>query len=595
MEKFDVVEKEELAKRIKWLINIRWVAATFPYLICLLSIQQGEIKIGFPEILPFVEYVLNVFYLIMVRLKKCLRFIAYFQLIVDLFLITLGVHFTGGLGSWFDIFIYFIIIIAARALLSLRASILFATLSSILYTTIIGFEFFEILPAVPVPEFKVLLHGKVEYLMTSLIVRVVFFFWIAIIAGHLADIIRRRTEELIESTLKSERLERANQELAELNRMKSEFVSIVSHEIRSPLTTMKEFVSLILDEIPGKINKTQMEFLTIINENINRLTRLINNMLDIARIESGRMELNCQEINLNRVAEEIIKLFQTQAGEKDISIKNLLPPDLPTVYADVDKISQILTNLIDNAIKFTKEAGTVTIEGKKVNNQVEISIIDTGIGIAKEDFPLIFDKFHRLELPTGQKVRGSGLGLSISKAIIEMHHGKIWVESELGKGSNFTFSLPEYEEDIYFKDVLKRKFSFALQNRMFLSLILVRIDNLSDLEEGIADRVFLEVENVCQEIVRRESDVVTGIKKNKSIAILSEINRKDAFALKNRVLNSLVSYEFLTQEGKLIETIISLGTATYPDDAVTHDELFSKAEEETKRSKKHYVQNIISG
>ncbi|MEW6618986.1 MAG: ATP-binding protein [bacterium] len=371
--------------------------------------------------------------------------------------------------------------------------------------------------------------------------------------------------------------------------MKSEFVSIVSHEIRSPLTTMKEFVSLILDEIPGKINKTQTEFLTIINENINRLTRLINNMLDITRIESGRMELNCQEMNINSVAEDIIKLFQTQAAEKDISIKNLLPQDLPTVYADVDKISQVLTNLIDNAIKFTKESGTVTIKGKKVNNQVEISIIDTGIGIAKEDFPLIFDKFHRLELPTNQKVRGTGLGLSISKAIVEIHHGKIRVESELEKGSNFTFSLPEYEEDIYFKDVLKRKFSFALQNRLFLSLLIVKIDNL---EEGIADKMLYEVEKVCKEIVRRESDVVTGIKKNKSIAILSEINRKDAFSLRDRVLNALVSYKFLTQEGRAIEVIIRLGTATYPDDATTQDELLSKAEEETKGSKKHYVQNI---
>ncbi|MEW6618988.1 MAG: hypothetical protein AB1422_06520 [bacterium] len=99
MEKIDLVEKEELAKRIKWLINIRWIAATFPYLICILASQQGEIKIGFPEILPFIEYVLNIFYLIMIRLRKCLRFIAYFQLIVDLFFITLGVHFTGGLGS----------------------------------------------------------------------------------------------------------------------------------------------------------------------------------------------------------------------------------------------------------------------------------------------------------------------------------------------------------------------------------------------------------------------------------------------------------------------------------------------------------------
>jgi len=591
MEEFDRLEKEELAKRIKWMINIRWVAATFPYLIFVLSAQRGEVQIGFPEIFPLIEYLLNIFYMIMVRLRRGLKFIAYFQLIVDLFLITSGVHFTGGLGSWFDIFIYFIIIIAARALLSLQASIVFAGLSSILYISIVSLEFFEILPTLPISEFKISMFGEMGYFMTSVIVRVVFFFWIAIISGHLADIIRKRSVELMESNIKAERLERANKELEELNRMKSEFVSTVSHEFRTPLTTMKEFISLILDEIPGKINKEQSEFLSIVNGNINRLARLINNMLDLSRIEAGMMELIRREMNINIVLDEVIKTLQQQAKEKDILIRDLLPANLPTVYGDLDKISQVLTNLIDNAIKFTPQSGNITIEGKKVNNQIQISVIDTGIGIAKADCSRVFDKFQRLEQSTTQQTPGSGLGLSICKAIIEMHGGKIWVESEVGKGSNFSFYLPFYEEDIFFKDMLKKKFRNALQNQLFLSLIMITIDNLNDFEDSDAEKILVEVENICKKTVRRNTDVVTKIKKKKLIAILSQINQKDAFTLKERILNASLTHEFLTQEGKHKDIIISLGVATYPDDANTEMELVDKAEVNSKR-RKYYVQNI---
>jgi len=587
MEEFDKVPTEDLAKRIKWLINIRWVATTFPYLMFVVAAQRGEIHIGFFEIIPLIEYVFNIFYIIMVWLKKCLRFIAYFQLIVDLLLITTVVHITGGLGSWFDIFIYFIIIIASRALLSLRASIIFAGLSSILYTSVIGLEFLEILPARTIAKVELPLTKNVEYFMTSVIVRIVFFFWIAIIAGHLADIIRRRTEELMETRIKSEILERTNKELKELNDMKSEFVSTVSHELRTPLSTMKGFLSLLLDEIPGKINKEQSEFLTIINENINRLSRLINNMLDLSRMESGRMELNRNVININAVAEEVIKSLQTQANEKNILIKNLLPSDLSSVYADTDKILQVMTNLVDNAIKFTPKGGQVTIEGKMVNNQVQISIIDTGIGIAQENLSLIFEKFKRVELPTTPQVRGSGLGLSICKAIIEMHHGKIWVESKVGEGSNFTFSLPKYDEEIFFKNALTQKFNWALQNQLFLSLFIINIET----EHGATDRILEDVENVLKETVRGKTDIIVGIKKNKSVVILSEVNSKGAIIIKNRILKALVEHEFSTQEGKHIDVIIKLGIATYPDDATTKEELISKATEDMKR-RKHHGQDI---
>jgi len=414
-----------------------------------------------------------------------------------------------------------------------------------------------------------------EYSMISIIVQVAFFFWMAIIAGHLLNIIRKRNEKLIATGIKSKQLEIANKELEGLNRMKSEFVSVVSHEIRTPLTTMKEFIALLLDEIPGKINKEQQEFLSIINESINRLTRLINNMLDISRIESGMVELNRREININTLTNEVIKFLQPQADTKDILIKNSLFLDLPAIYGDWDKILQVLTNLIDNAIKFTPQSGRITIEGKMVNNQILLSVIDTGIGINSEDFDKVFEKFQRIESPTPLQAKGTGLGLSISSSIMEMHNGKIWVESELGKGSKFTISLPEYNEGVFFKDVLKKRFNQVMRNQSFLSLIIVTVEN--NFEDIEAERLLVGVEDVLKETIRETNDVVVRLEGKKAIGILSEIDKRGALIIKDRILNAVNVYKFLTNVGKPITVAIGLGLATYPDDVTTQEELVDKA------------------
>jgi diguanylate cyclase (GGDEF)-like protein len=289
------------------------------------------------------------------------------------------------------------------------------------------------------------------------------------------------------------------------------------------------------------------------------------------------MELNRKEISINAIADKVIKSLETQAKEKDILLQNSLPDDLPAVYADFDKILQVLTNLTDNAIKFTQHGGKVTIAGNKANEHVEVSITDTGIGIAKDDLERIFDKFQRIELPTTQQTRGSGLGLSICKAILELHNGNIRVESELGKGSTFTFALPKYEVDIPFKEALYRKFKWAVQNQSFLSLIIVNIDNLQTIKDTLGDtqshELLKEVENVVKETVREANDVVTRHKKNEVVGILSEVDKKGALAMKNRILSALQTHKFKT------DVVISSGIATYPDDATTEEELVRKAEE----------------
>ncbi len=242
------------------------------------------------------------------------------------------------------------------------------------------------------------------------------------------------------------RAEETRIEIAQRKRfdqLKNEFLSTVSHELRTPLTTMKEFASIISDEIPGKLTKDQKEYTGIIKNNIDRLARLINNLLDISKIEAGKIELKKRPIDIADLANSVISTFKLQADEKDIKLKFPSCASLPKIYADADRIVQVFTNLIGNAIKFTPKNGRITVEIKDKKKVIECSVADTGAGIAPENIGKLFGKFQQFGRVAGAGARGTGLGLSISKALIEMHNGEIWVESKVGKGSKFIFTLPK--------------------------------------------------------------------------------------------------------------------------------------------------------
>jgi len=240
---------------------------------------------------------------------------------------------------------------------------------------------------------------------------------------------------------------RMAKKLKELDQMKDDFVSSVSHELRSPLTSIKGYVDFILRGKAGPLNEKLVEYLTIVKNNTSRLGTFINDILDLAKIEARRFELGREAVELPPLVEEMVTFFRPQAEESKIELEAVVPSGLSLVSADSDKLRQVFTNLLSNAFKFTPEGGKVTIEARnsKSGNFVEIAVKDTGIGIAKEDLQRIFDKFQQMK-PSGskaKKVKGTGLGLAIVKGIVEAHGGKIWVESELNKGSNFIFTLPK--------------------------------------------------------------------------------------------------------------------------------------------------------
>jgi PAS domain S-box-containing protein len=261
-------------------------------------------------------------------------------------------------------------------------------------------------------------------------------------AVHIAkDITERKQAEQRLQAVATE-LEKSNQELRQLDQLKTEFVSMVSHELRTPLSITKEGISLILDGVVGETNQKQQKILATAKDNINRLARIIDNLLDISKIESGRMELKRQECNLNELIKKIVSFFEPKAKEKGLKLKSEIPGQTIKVYADSDKIMQLFTNLIDNALKFT-EAGYIQISVSDIGNEVLCSVADSGIGIAKENLPKVFGKFQQFGRLPGPGEKGTGLGLSIVKGIIDLHKGKIWVESQEGSGSKFIFTLPK--------------------------------------------------------------------------------------------------------------------------------------------------------
>jgi PAS domain S-box-containing protein len=234
---------------------------------------------------------------------------------------------------------------------------------------------------------------------------------------------------------------RAEEELKDTMEMKSQFISTVSHELRTPLTSMKEAVVIVLEEVAGKINKDQRRFLDVAKRNIDRLSRLINDVLDFQKLGSRKMEFHMQQHDIAKVAEDAYNTMVPYAKKNKVNLALEMQDQLPKAAFDSDRVIQVLTNLVSNAIKFTPEKGHVSIIIKHHDEQLLISVADTGMGIPKDALSKIFERFYRVHRP-GKEIKGTGLGLAIVNRIVQAHGGRIEVESEVEKGTRFTVYLP---------------------------------------------------------------------------------------------------------------------------------------------------------
>ncbi len=228
----------------------------------------------------------------------------------------------------------------------------------------------------------------------------------------------------------------------EIERLKNEFISTVSHELRTPMTSIKGYTDLLFLGMAGGLSDSQRNFLQIIKANADRLTALVNDILDISRIETGRIRLNIEALDLREIISQVELAFQEQYREKYITLECHVPKGLPEVRGDKDRVTQVLNNLIANAWQYTLEGGRVTVSATELDGFVRIDVADTGIGIAEDDAARIFDRFYRVDDPVVEEAGGTGLGLSIVKMFVDMLGGQIWVESEVDVGSTFSFTLP---------------------------------------------------------------------------------------------------------------------------------------------------------
>jgi two-component system sensor histidine kinase GlrK len=231
-------------------------------------------------------------------------------------------------------------------------------------------------------------------------------------------------------------------QLNTVEKMKSDFFSTMSHELRTPLASIKEGTNLLLKGIGEEFREKRKEVLTIIAEESNRLIDLVNSLLDLSKMEAGVITLNFRTSDIKPLINKAASGMEPLAMAKNVSIKMEVPSDLPDVKMDEERILQTLRNLIGNAVKFTPAGGYITISAQPVEKGMRVSVADTGPGIPKEDLNAIFDKFQQATLLSYSKIKGTGMGLAIVKHIISAHGGKVWVESEIGHGSTFIFSLP---------------------------------------------------------------------------------------------------------------------------------------------------------
>lgn len=250
--------------------------------------------------------------------------------------------------------------------------------------------------------------------------------------AQLEDRVKQRTQELAE----------ARDEAIAANKSKTEFVSVVSHELKLPMTSIKGYSDLMLSGATGELTEHQTNFLTTIRNNVNRMATLVSDLTDISRIESGNIRIEPRSVPVWDVIDEVINLTRAQIEQKHQTISLEIPEGLPKAFCDRNRLSQILTNLISNANKYTPERGNIYVEAWQANSMIHIKVQDNGLGMSPEDQKKLFSKFFRSADEKIREAPGTGLGLSITKNLIELQGGNIWFESEFRKGTTFYFTMP---------------------------------------------------------------------------------------------------------------------------------------------------------
>lgn len=330
----------------------------------------------------------------------------------------------------------------------------------------------------------------------------------------------------LQSASFTQELKATNQKLQKLERLKSEFISIVSHELRTPLTAIKNAMDIILSGKAGEMTENIEKFVSMGKRNAIRLSGIINDLLDISKIEAGKMDFKFELMHVEPVIEYVKNNLLEVAKEKGLSIQFNPSEDNVEVYADSNRLEQVLTNLVSNAIKFTQE-GDIEISTKVVNarelhydqcfeedikklqgNYLQVCVTDHGIGIERKDLNHVFDKFAQIENSLSRKVGGTGLGLPIARQLMEAHNGAIWCDSEINKGSKFYFVIPIANDKSNFVMIRKQLAQKARSNGSTLAVIKIKSTN-ETIEKLLRENNLLNKTYMANSLIEKEGMMTT--------------------------------------------------------------------------------------
>lgn len=384
--------------------------------------------------------------------------------------------------------------------------------------------------------------------------------------------------------------EQTNKKLERLERLKSEFISIVSHELRTPLTAIKNSLDIVLSGKSGTLTENMDKFMNMAKRNVTRLSGIINDLLDLSKIEAGKMDFKFETIKIQPVIDYVKTSLEEMAREKNLVLKTRIEDNYADIYADSHRLEQVLTNLLSNAIKFTPENGQVEIRTEVVDakdiNYVEmfdeefkqlhgkylvVCVKDNGIGISQENLARVFDKFAQIENSLSRKVGGSGLGLPIARQLLEAHNGAIWCNSMPDKGSSFYFVVPVADEKTKFMLEAKQHLLKAKINNSSLSVIKIKGD--SNFVNDLIEDENLINKNYLNNSLKETNDKITTI-----TMIVPDGDRFSADFLKKKIQG------YVKDRGNLYPNCaIMFSYAVYPEDALDEVELMKKAEESLHR------------
>jgi len=422
-------EQIEDQQRVLWFIQLRWAAIALMTVVFLYLKLVGRFEIPLlpPAIVLLAASFFNACYPFLVkrwpRFSKSQGF-ADIRTITDLLVITLMVHFSGGVESPF-IMLYLLELMALSLFRFTASAYYLAALATGFFLSSCFLEAFFIIPHYRLSSLSGTLFISPGYILST---SFALFFTSALLI-YMASFI-------------AEKFEQRRQQVEKLSKAKADFMNDVMHETKSPLTSIIGYADILLRGNFGEIKKEQLGPMGIIQRQSKRILNMVDNLLDIARLESGKTKIEKKPTSLNETVEHVAEEMKPQLDSAKLELIPELISDLPEILFDESKISEVITNLLSNAIKFSNKGDKIYISTQTSDHKIQVSVRDEGLGIDPDDLPHIFEKFHRATKEAAQ-VRGTGLGLALSQTIVNMHGGQMWaVSGGRGKGSVFHFTLP---------------------------------------------------------------------------------------------------------------------------------------------------------